>query len=79
MPKYAALRRDLIRALEDASLDADALLRQSDGEILVELLEIVMTRYQRAMYTARGYHLALITLASRLAPPLRTKLHAVRA
>ena len=32
-------------------------------EILVELLDVVMTRYQRSMRTAKGYHLALIALA----------------
>jgi hypothetical protein len=78
--KFAALRGDLARALQDAGLDANALLDQSDGEILTELLEIVMARYQRAMYTARGYHLALIALAGRLAPPPQGKaLRAARA
>jgi hypothetical protein len=71
MPSYVALRRSLIQALDDSGLDADDLVTASDNEILVELLEIVMARFQRAMHTAKGYHLALITLAGRLAPPMR--------
>jgi hypothetical protein len=67
LPRNATLRRELVQALDDARLDANSLLVESDGEILVELLEIVMARYQRAMYTAKGYHLALITLAGRAA------------
>ena len=52
------------------SLDLED-LADADAQILVELLDIVMARYQRSMRTAKGYHLALIALAGRLAPPLR--------
>jgi hypothetical protein len=67
MSKYAALRRDLIAALAEWRLDVDDLAK-ADAEILVELLEVVMGRYQRSMSTAKSYHLALITLAAQLAP-----------
>ena len=70
MAKYDALRWDLVEALDGHPLDLDD-LADADAQILVELLEIVMTRYQRSMRTAKGYHLALIALAGRLAPPLR--------
>lgn len=70
MAKFEALRWDLAEALDECRLDIDD-VADADVEILVELLDIVMTRYQRSMRTAKGYHLALIALASRLAPPLR--------
>lgn len=70
MPKYDALRWDLVEALDDSPLDLED-LADADAQILVELLDIVMSRYQRSMRTAKGYHLALIALAGRLAPPLR--------
>jgi hypothetical protein len=68
MSKYAALRRDLIGALAECGLDSDDLAR-ADAQILVELLEVVMARYQRSMRTAKSYHLALIALARQLTPP----------
>jgi hypothetical protein len=40
----------------------------ADAEILVELLDIVMARFQRSPAVARAYHLALIALAGRLTP-----------
>ena len=70
MPQYASLRNDLIAVLDECRLDADD-LANVDGEILVELLDIVMARFQRSISTAKGYHLALIALAARLAPPSR--------
>jgi len=70
MAKFEALRWDLAEALDECRLDIDD-VADADVEILIELLDIVMTRYQRSMRTAKGYHLALIALASRLAPPLR--------
>ena len=70
MAKYDALRWDLVEALDESPLDLED-LAEADSQILVELLDIVMTRYQRSMRTAKGYHLALIALAGRLAPPLR--------
>jgi hypothetical protein len=68
MSKYAALRRDLIGALAECGLDSDD-LAQADAQILLELLEVVMTRYQRSMRTAKSYHLALIVLARHVTPP----------
>jgi hypothetical protein len=70
MPQYDALRLDLVEALDECRLDI-ADLSDADARILAELLDIVMTRYQRSMRTAKDYHLALIALAGRLAPPLR--------
>ena len=70
MSKYDALRWDLVEALDECPLDLED-LADADAQILDELLDIVMLRYQRSMRTAKGYHLALIALAGRLAPPLR--------
>lgn len=70
MAKFEALRWDLVDALEEFRLDMDD-LADADAEILVELLDVVMARYQRSMRTAKNYHLALIALAARLAPPMR--------
>ncbi len=70
MVKFEALRWDLADALDEFHLDIDD-VAEADAQILVELLDIVMTRYQRSMQTAKGYHLALIALAGRLSPPLR--------
>jgi hypothetical protein len=70
MVKFDALRWDLADALDEFHLDIDD-VAEADAQILVELLDIVMTRYQRSMRTAKGYHLALIALAGRLSPPLR--------
>jgi hypothetical protein len=69
MAKFEALRWDLADALDEFHLDIDD-VAEADAQILVELLDIVMARYQRSMRTAKGYHLALIALAGRLSPPL---------
>jgi hypothetical protein len=37
---------------------------------MIELLDVVMARYNRSARTARAYHLALMELAGRL-PPVR--------
>jgi len=50
-------------ALEGLKLDDFAAV---DSDILVELLEIVVSRFQRSRRTAMGYHLALIELARNL-------------
>ena len=71
MQTYAALRRDLVGALAECHLGVDDLV-SADNEILVELLEVVMGRYQRSMSTAKSYHLALIALAAHLAPQAQT-------
>ena len=65
--EYDLLRSNLFDALDNCKLDA-ANVVDADAQILVELLDIVMTRYQRSLRTAKGYHLALISLAARLAP-----------
>jgi hypothetical protein len=70
MAKFEASRWDLVETLEECRLDMDD-VADADADILVELLDVVMARYQRSMRTAKGYHLALIALAARLAPPLR--------
>jgi hypothetical protein len=70
MAKFEARRWDLVDALEECRLDLDD-VADADADILVELLDVVMTRYQRSMRTAKAYHLALIALAGRLAPPMR--------
>jgi hypothetical protein len=70
MAKFEALRWDLVDALEESRLDMDD-VTEADADILAELLDVVMTRYQRSMRTAKGYHLALIALAARLAPAPR--------
>ena len=41
-------------------------LAEVDGEIMIELLDVVMARYNRADRTAGAYHLALMELAGRL-------------
>jgi hypothetical protein len=35
---------------------------------MIELLDVVMARYNRSHRTARAYHLALMDLAGRLRP-----------
>ena len=37
-------------------------------EIMIELLDVVMARYNRSHRTARAYHLALMELAGRVRP-----------
>lgn len=68
--KYDASRRLLTDAVGRCDLDT-GVLAAADFEILDELLDVVLSRYQRSMRTAKGYHLALIDLAGRLAPPLQ--------
>jgi hypothetical protein len=67
MKGFEALRETLISALEHCGLTLDH-LAEVDGEIMVELLDVVITRYNRSHRTARAYHLALMELAGRLAP-----------
>jgi hypothetical protein len=64
---FDAARWALLAALDEHLLSsADA--ADADAEIIVELLDIVMARFQRSASTARSYHLALIALAGRLTP-----------
>jgi hypothetical protein len=58
----------LVAALAECRLDLGD-LAEADAQILVELLDVVMARYQRSMRTAKCYHLALIALARHVAPP----------
>jgi hypothetical protein len=67
MPGFDILRSTLIVALEHCNLTLDH-LAEVDGEIMTELLDVVITRYNRSHRTARAYHLALMQLAGRLGP-----------
>jgi hypothetical protein len=69
MEDFEELRETLVGALEPSNLTLDH-LAEVDGEIMTELLDVVMSRYNRSARTARAYHLALMELAGRL-PPVR--------
>ncbi len=69
MEGFEELRETLVGALEPCGLTLDH-LAEVDGEIMTELLDVVMARYNRSHRTARAYHLALMELAGRL-PPVR--------
>jgi hypothetical protein len=69
MEYFEELRDALVGALEPSGLTLDH-LAEVDGEIMTELLDVVMARYNRSHRTARAYHLALMDLAGRL-PPVR--------
>jgi hypothetical protein len=62
MARFDAARRDLLDAMVQSSLG------EADAEIIVELLDIILARFQRSASTARSYHLALIALVGRMAP-----------
>jgi hypothetical protein len=64
---FESLRGTLVSALEHCSLTLDH-LAEVDGEIMMELLDVVILRYNRSHRTARAYHLALMQLARRLGP-----------
>ena len=64
---FEAARSALGDALPEYRLSGDD-VAVADAEILVELLDVVMARFQRSASTARAYHLALIALAGRLTP-----------
>ena len=64
---FGATREALVVALEDCGLTLDH-LADVDAEIMVELLDVVITRYNRSHRAARPYHLALLELAGLLAP-----------
>jgi hypothetical protein len=65
---FAELRQELVRALQSAFLTLED-FAAADADILVELLEIVVARFQRSQRTAVGYHLALIELSRHVALP----------
>ncbi len=67
MSGFEALRETLIVALEPCGLTLDH-LAEVDGDIMVELLDVVLSRYHRSQRMARVYHLALMQLAGRLGP-----------
>ena len=67
MTAFEAMRETLVRALEHCGLSLDN-LANVDGDIMAELLEVVVSRYNRSQRTATAYHLALIKLAGRLGP-----------
>ena len=64
---FGATREALVGALDGCGLTLDH-LADVDAEIMIELLEVVISRYNRSHRTARAYHLALLELAGRLAP-----------
>ena len=66
---FEELRETLVSALEPCGLTLNH-LAEVDGEIMIELLDVVMARYKSSHRTARAYHLALMELAGRL-PPVR--------
>ena len=67
MSGFEALRETLVAALEPCGLTLDH-LAEVDGEIMIELLDVVISRYNRSRRVARTYHLALMQLAGRLGP-----------
>jgi hypothetical protein len=67
MDGFEELRDTLVGELEPCDLTLDH-LAGVDGEIMIELLDVVMARYNRSHRTARAYHLALMELAGRLRP-----------
>jgi hypothetical protein len=67
MEGFEELRETLVGELEPCNLTLDH-LAEVDGEIMIELLDVVMARYNRSHRTARAYHLALMELAGRLRP-----------
>jgi hypothetical protein len=67
MAEFEEAREALVAALGEARLNLDH-LAEVDEEIMVELLEVVVSRYSRAGRTAVAYHLALMELAGRLRP-----------
>jgi hypothetical protein len=67
MSSFEALRETLVSALQHSSLTLNH-LAEVDAEIMIELLDVVISRYNRSHRTARAYHLALMQLAGRLGP-----------
>jgi hypothetical protein len=67
MPAFETLRETLVATLKLCDLTLDH-LAEVDGEIMAELLDVVISRYNRSQRTARAYHLALMQLAGRLGP-----------
>ncbi len=73
---FEELRETLVGELEPCNLTLDH-LAEVDGEIMIELLDVVMARYNRSHRTARAYHLALMELAGRFAAHAAGRVRAV--
>ena len=67
MVGFESLRETLVGVLGHCRLTLDH-LAEVDGEIMIELLDVVLSRYHRSRRTAIAYHLALMELAGRLRP-----------
>jgi hypothetical protein len=67
MTSFEMLREALVSTLAPCQLTLNH-LAEVDGEIMIELLEVVLSRYHRSRRTAIAYHLALMELAGRLRP-----------
>ena len=67
MENFDRLRSELVGELTAVGLSLDD-LAEADAQTMSELLEIVIARFRRSPRLSHGYHLALIQLASRLAP-----------
>jgi hypothetical protein len=67
MEDFEDLREMLVATLDPCDLTLDH-LAEADGEIMIELLDVVMARYNRSQRTARAYHLALMELAGHVRP-----------
>jgi len=65
---FAAQRDALVAALSAHGMTLDD-FASADAEILVELLQIVVARFQRSQRTAMGYHLALMELSRHVIMP----------
>jgi hypothetical protein len=62
---YEGLRTELIAAVARGGLDV-ACLGRGDAAAMTELLDIVVSRFQRSERAASSYRLALLELAERL-------------
>ena len=67
LQSFELLRKTLVDALQHCGLTLDH-LAEVDGEIMIELLDVVISRYNRSHHVARAYHLALMRLAGHLGP-----------
>ena len=66
MATFGKMRATLVFTLRNNGLEVDD-LAEADSETMAELVEIVIARFQRSERIAKGYHLALVDLARRLA------------
>ena len=65
---FVSQRDALVAALSTQGMTLDD-FASVDAEILVELLQIVVARFQRSQRTAMGYHLALMELSRHVIMP----------